>query len=165
MEKKWAKHWYQTLIQIKQDLVNYIKVVPVLGYNSGHYDINLAKQNLIHLIHYNELDVIPFSVAVNHWLKKFHLYNGDGTVNTKEGVDVLKTTIRIPGVARQPTQLQRTLASRDLSYLMNKMESGTTGPGTTLWGDQVCYTPFTTKLARSASETQKRGRSVNQSRA
>ena len=53
------------------------------------------------LIHYNELDVKPFSIAINNWLKNFHLYNEDGTVNTKEGVDVLKTTIGIPGVARQ----------------------------------------------------------------
>ena len=29
------------------------------------------------------------------------MYNEDGTVNKKEGVDVLKTTIGIPGVSRQ----------------------------------------------------------------
>ena len=53
------------------------------------------------LIHYNELDVKPFSVAVNRWLKNFHLFKPGGSVNTKEGVDVLKTTIGIPGVVRQ----------------------------------------------------------------
>ena len=47
LEKKWAKEWYQKLVYIKQDLVNYIKQVPVLGYNSGHCDINLIKQHLI----------------------------------------------------------------------------------------------------------------------
>ena len=258
LQKTWAKQWLQRLNQIKKDLVNYIKMVPVLGYNSAHYDINLIKQKLItaliedkknqpppyltddnqvedppefepqpglkypeyeaeardfseinvikqggsytklavghkllfldiykyqspntslndfmttykapvskgvfpyeyltsetlyshdlpsikhfysqlkgknlfgdtldeqrknyiekvlrvwrdkkiknlseFLIHYNELDVKPFSIAINNWLKNFHLYNEDGTVNTKEGVDVLKTTIGIPGVARQ----------------------------------------------------------------
>ena len=47
LEKTWAKQWLQRLIQIKNDLVNYIKVVLVLGYNSAHYDINLIKQILI----------------------------------------------------------------------------------------------------------------------
>ena len=47
LQKTWAKQWYQKLNQIKQDLVNYIKVVPVLGYNSAHYDMNLVKQHLI----------------------------------------------------------------------------------------------------------------------
>ena len=54
-----------------------------------------------YLLYYNKLDVIPFSIAIKNWLKNFHLYNPDGSVNTKEGVDVLKTTIGIPGVARQ----------------------------------------------------------------
>ena len=47
LSKSWAKQWVQRLYQIKNDLVKYIKVVPVLGYNSGHYDINLIKQHLI----------------------------------------------------------------------------------------------------------------------
>ena len=260
LQKTWAKQWYQKLNQIKQDLVNYIKVVPVLGYNSAHYDMNLVKQHLItalfedkknqlppylnddnqiedhfppdfepqpglkypeyeaegrdyseidvikqggsytrlgvgkkllfldvykyqspntslddfmktykapvskgvfpyeyltretlystelpkikdfysslkgknllgenieeqrqnyiekvlrvwrdqkiqnlseFLIYYNKMDVEPFAISIKNWLKNFHLYKPDGTVNTKEGVDVLKTTIGIPGVARQ----------------------------------------------------------------
>ena len=47
IQKKWSKEWYQNLVQVKSDLVNYIKVMPVLGYNSAHYDINLIKQYLI----------------------------------------------------------------------------------------------------------------------
>ena len=260
LQKTWAKQWYQKLNQIKQDLVNYIKVVPVLGYNSAHYDMNLVKQHLItalfedkknqlppylnddnqiedhfppdfepqpglkypeyeaegrdyseidvikqggsytrlgvgkkllfldvykyqspntslndfmktykapvskgvfpyeyltretlysaelpkikdfysslkgknllgenieeqrqnyiekvlrvwrdqkiqnlseFLVYYNKMDVEPFAISIKNWLKNFHLYKPDGTVNTKEGVDVLKTTIGIPGVARQ----------------------------------------------------------------
>ena len=58
---------------------------------------NLAQ----YLLYYNRLDVEPFALSICQWLKNFHLYNPDGTVNTKEGVDVLKTTIGIPGVARQ----------------------------------------------------------------
>ena len=59
-------------------------------------------QNLSeYLLYYNRLDVIPFALSIIKWLKNFHLYNEDGSVNTKEGVDVLKTTIGIPGVARQ----------------------------------------------------------------
>ena len=53
------------------------------------------------LIHYNETDVIPFAVAINNCLRNFHLFHPDGSVNSKDGVDVLKTTIGIPGVARQ----------------------------------------------------------------
>ena len=53
------------------------------------------------LLYYNRLDVQPFALAMIQWLKNFHLYNEDGRVNTKEGVDVLKTSIGIPGVARQ----------------------------------------------------------------
>ena len=260
---KWANEWYQNLVQIKKDVVKYIKMVPVLGYNSAHYDINLIKQHLItllmedkredrqpafiteanmvedhypqdegweayeglqypeyeaeprdfgdinvikqggsytqlivgqkfkfldvykfqsphtsldqfmktykapvskgvfpyeyltpetlhsrdlptiedfyshlkgknllgdtkferhrnyiekvikvwhdqkcqtlkdFLLYYNRLDVQPFALAVIQWLKNFHLYQEDGRVNTKEGVDVLKTSIGIPGVARQ----------------------------------------------------------------
>ena len=45
--------------------------------------------------------MISFALSIIKWLKNFHLYNEDGSVNTKEGVDVLKTTIDIPGVARQ----------------------------------------------------------------
>ena len=45
--------------------------------------------------------MVPFALSIIQWLKNFHLYNEDGTVNTKEGVDVLKTTIGILGVARQ----------------------------------------------------------------
>ena len=260
LQKTWAKQWLQRLNQIKNDLVNYIKMVPVLGYNSAHYDINLIKQKLItalmedkknqpppyltddnqvedhfppefkpqpglrypeyeaegrdyselsvikqggsytklavghkllfldiykyqspntslddfmhtykapvskgvfpyeyltpdtlystripkikdfysslkgknllgdtpeeqrvnyhdkvvkvwygqniqnlseYLLHYNRLDVEPFAHSIREWLKNFHLYHPDGSVNTKEGVDVLKTTIGIPGVARQ----------------------------------------------------------------
>ena len=37
-------------MQVKIDLVNYIKAVPVLAYNSAHYDINLIKQHLITLL-------------------------------------------------------------------------------------------------------------------
>ena len=261
---KWAKEWYQNLVQIKEDETKYIKTVPVLGYNSAHYDINLIKQHLItllmqdkredrqpppfiteanmvedhypqddgfevceglqypeyeaeprdfgeinvikqggsytqlvvghkfkfldvykfqsphtsldqfmktykapvskgvfpyeyltsetlhsrdlptiedfysqlkgknllgdskferhrnyiekvikvwhdqkcetlkdYLLYYNRLDVQPFALAVIQWLKNFHLYNEDGRANTKEGVDVLKTSIGIPGMARQ----------------------------------------------------------------
>ena len=260
---KWAQEWYQNLVQIKKDVTKYIKMVPVLGYNSAHYDINLIKQHLItllmednrgdrqpafitennmvedhypqddnfevceglqypeyeaeprdfgeinvikqggsysqlvvgqkfkfldvykfqspntsldqfmktykapvskgvfpyeyltsetlhsrdlptiedfysqlkgknllgdtkyerhrnylekvikvwheqkcetlkdFLLYYNHLDVQPFALAVIQWLKNFHLYNEDGRANTKEGVDVLKTSIGIPGVARQ----------------------------------------------------------------
>ena len=260
LQKKWAKDWFKRLNLIKQDLVNYIKTVPVLGYNSGHYDMNLIKQYLItalmedkknrrpaylidanqvedhfspdfepqpgikypeyeaegrdfseinvikqgdsytklavghkllfldiykyqspnttldqfmrtydapvskgvfpyeyltretlysaelpkikdfysslkgknllgenieeqrqnyiekvlrvwrdqkiqnlseFLIYYNKMDVEPFAISIKNWLKNFHLYKPDGTVNTREGVDVLKTTIGIPGVARQ----------------------------------------------------------------
>ena len=260
LQKTWAKQWLQRLNQIKNDLVNYIKMVPVLGYNSAHYDINLIKQKLItalmedkknqpppyltddnevedhfppefkphpglgypeyeaegrdyselsvikqggsytklavghkllfldiykyqspntslddfmhtykapvskgvfpyeyltpdtlystripkikdfysslkgknllgdtpeeqrvnyhdkvvkvwygqniqnlseYLLYYNRLDVEPFAHSIREWLKNFHLYHPDGSVNTKEGVDVLKTTIGIPGVARQ----------------------------------------------------------------
>ena len=54
-----------------------------------------------YLIYYNRLDVELFAISINNWVKNFHLYNEDGSVNTKEGVDVLKTTIGIPGVARQ----------------------------------------------------------------
>ena len=53
------------------------------------------------LVYYNKMDVEPFAISIKNWLKNFHLYKPDGTVNTKEGVDVLKTTIGIPGVARQ----------------------------------------------------------------
>ena len=59
-------------------------------------------QNLSeNLLYYNRLDVIPFALSIIKWLKNFHLYNEDGSVNTKEGVDILMTTIGIPGVARQ----------------------------------------------------------------
>ena len=263
LNTKWANEWYQNLVQIKKDVVKYIKTVPVLGYNSAHYDINLIKQHLItllmedkredrqpafitedntvedhypqddgfevceglqypeyeaeprdfgeinvikqggsytqlvvghklkfldvykfqsphtsldqfmktykapvskgvfpyeyltsetlhsrdlptiedfysqlkgknllgdskferhrnylekvikvwhaqkcetlkdFLLYYNRLDVQPFALAVIQWLKNFHLYQADGRANTKEGVDVLKTSIGIPGVARQ----------------------------------------------------------------
>ena len=53
------------------------------------------------LLYYNKLVVVPFALSIIQWLKNFHLYNEDGIVNTKEGVDILKTTIGIPGVARQ----------------------------------------------------------------
>ena len=260
---KWAQEWYQNLVQIKKDVTKYIKMVPVLGYNSAHYDIILIKQHLItllmednrgdrqpafitennmvedhypqddnfevceglqypeyeaetrdfgeinvikqggsysqlvvgqkfkfldvykfqspntsldqfmktykapvskgvfpyeyltsetlhsrdlpttedfysqlkgknllgdtkyerhrnyiekvikvwhdqkcetlkdFLLYYNRLDVQPFALAMIQWLKNFHLYQPDGRVNRKEGVDVLKTSIGIPGVARQ----------------------------------------------------------------
>ena len=48
-----------------------------------------------YLIYYNRLDVEPFAISINNWVKNFHLYNEDDSVNTKEGVDVLKTTIGI----------------------------------------------------------------------
>ena len=70
------------------------KVVQV--WHDKHID-NLSQ----FLIHYNETDVIPFAVAIKNWLNNFHLFHPDGSVNSKEGVDVLKTTIGIPGVARQ----------------------------------------------------------------
>ena len=80
---------------LEEQRLNYIlKVVKVWKVN----DIQNLSQLLIH---YNELDVQPFSVAVNRWLKNFHLYNSDSSVITKEGVDVLKTTIGILLVARQ----------------------------------------------------------------
>ena len=50
LNKTWANEWYKRLVQIKQDLVKYIKMVPVLGYNIAHYDINLIKQHLIALL-------------------------------------------------------------------------------------------------------------------
>ena len=260
LQKKWAKQWYESIAMVKCDLVKYIKTVPVLGYNSAHYDINLIKQYMVtllledkkneippflteenqvedlypegfevyegiqypeyeaevrdiaevsvikqggsytqfivgkklrfldvykyqspktslddflktykapvskgvfpyeyltpdtlysrdipeikdfysslkgknmlsdteeeqinnynekvvkvwreenienlseYLLYYNRLDVVPFALSIIQWLKNFHLFNEDGSVNTKEGVDVLKTTIGIPGVARQ----------------------------------------------------------------
>ena len=45
--KTWAKDWYKGLVNIKNDLAKHIKQVPVLGYNSAHYDINLIKQHPI----------------------------------------------------------------------------------------------------------------------
>ena len=50
LNKTWANAWYKRLVLIKQDLMKYIKQVPVLGYNSAHYDINLIKQHLITLL-------------------------------------------------------------------------------------------------------------------
>ena len=50
LNKTWVNEWYKRLVQIKQDLVKYIKMVPVVGYNSEHYDINLIKQHLITLL-------------------------------------------------------------------------------------------------------------------
>ena len=59
LQKTWAKQWYQKLNQIKQDLVNYIKVVPVLGYNSAHYDMNLVKQHLITALFEDKKNQLP----------------------------------------------------------------------------------------------------------
>ena len=59
LQKTWAKQWYQKLNQIKQDLANYIKVVPVLGYNSAHYDMNLVKQHFITALFEDKKNQLP----------------------------------------------------------------------------------------------------------
>ena len=46
-EKKWEKKWNKGLVELKQDLEKYIQMVPVLGFNSAKYDLNLLRQQLI----------------------------------------------------------------------------------------------------------------------
>ena len=44
------KHYLKTLRQrmkkLMDDFMDYISVLPVFGYNSGSYDLNLIKENL-----------------------------------------------------------------------------------------------------------------------
>ena len=46
-EKKWEKKWNKGLVELKQDLEKYIQIVPVLGFNSAKYDLNLVRQQII----------------------------------------------------------------------------------------------------------------------
>ena len=59
LQKKWAKQWYESIAMVKSDLVKYIKTVPVLGYNSAHYDINLIKQYMVTLLLEDKKNEIP----------------------------------------------------------------------------------------------------------
>ena len=46
-EKKWEKKWQKGLVELQKDLEKYIQRVPVLGFNSAKYDLNLLRQQLI----------------------------------------------------------------------------------------------------------------------
>ena len=46
-EKKWEKKWQKGLVELRKDLEKYIQRVPVLGFNSAKYDLNLLRQQLI----------------------------------------------------------------------------------------------------------------------
>ena len=45
-EQKWEKKWNKGLVELKQDLEKYIQMVPVLGFNSAKYDLNLLRHQL-----------------------------------------------------------------------------------------------------------------------
>ena len=46
-DKKWEKKWQKGLVELRKDLEKYIQRVPVLGFNSAKYDLNLLRQQLI----------------------------------------------------------------------------------------------------------------------
>ena len=46
-DKKWEKKWQKGLVELRKDLEKYIQRVPVLGFNSAKYDLNLLRQHLI----------------------------------------------------------------------------------------------------------------------
>ena len=52
-------HIYKSLCRVKQELLKYISQLPVIGFNSGRYDINLIKKDIIGYItaNYQETDI------------------------------------------------------------------------------------------------------------
>ena len=112
------------------EIVKWFYQVPVLGFNSGHYDLKLIRQHFIPLLaqdpgtfaaekngrimfintpkcfgdwleYYNNLDVAPFLEALQK-MKEFY---------TSLGIDILKDAVSLPGVSEKYI-LRKTLQPR-----------------------------------------------------
>ena len=64
------------LIDLKQDLERYVNTLPVFGFNSRRYDLNLIKSYLIlYLINDKEAEPMVIKKANDFISFKFEIYN------------------------------------------------------------------------------------------
>ena len=76
-QSKIKSHFFKSLNNIKKDLDRYVSQIPVIGFNSGKYDLNLIKKYIMSYIvqNYEEQDV--------HTIKKENSYLSISTVDMK----------------------------------------------------------------------------------
>ena len=118
LQKKWVKEWYENIVQVKGDLVHYIKTVPVLGYNSAHYDINLIKQHLITLLMEDKKNESPAFLTEDNVVED--LYPQDFEVN--EGIKYPEYEAEVRdfsevGVIKQSGSYTQLIVGKKLRFL------------------------------------------------
>ena len=76
-DTKIKSHFFNSLNNIKKELDRYISQIPVIGFNSGKYDLNLIKKYIISYIveNYEEQDI--------HTIKKEYSYLSISTLDMK----------------------------------------------------------------------------------
>ena len=76
-DKKIESHFFKSLTNIKKELDRYISQIPVIGFNSGKYDLNLIKKYIMSYIveNYTEQDI--------HTIKKENSYLSISTPDIK----------------------------------------------------------------------------------
>ena len=65
-KNKILSHIYKSLCSLKQEFLRYISQVPVIGFNSGRYDINLIKKEIMSYITENYQDTDIFTIKKNN---------------------------------------------------------------------------------------------------
>ena len=55
--RKILSHFISNIQQVKKDFLTYITQLPVIGFNSGRYDLNLIKVDILKYINYTENEI------------------------------------------------------------------------------------------------------------
>ena len=76
-KSKIMSHFRNSILSIKKQLQQYIAQIPVIGFNSGKYDLNLIKKEIIAYLYqsYNQSDI--------HTIKKENTYLSISTPNMR----------------------------------------------------------------------------------